>query len=218
MKNVKLFQDFVNESVGDYGNVNDPFLSTNPFKKHQSDVQQQFARMQGILSSVFNIDPSGFGRQIDLDFEVNDLTIIRVYPNGAGSLDVYLKFHYQDIPYYGIFKNWGSVQGATLQSSFMDAIRFNRENRIKFEGIIRRVLTEWFKPSEGIYTSLKDEVKCIDDMGTLLYIPKGGKVEIEDVYNEGGKPVIYINYKEHIYYISDNDYYYFHWWFENTER
>lgn len=214
MKNLQNFQDFICEAAGDYGNVNDPGLNIDPFTRHTQELSQQHARLQGIITSIYANSPGLFGQDTRFNFEIEDLKIVRIYRNSNGSLDMYLRFEYEEKAYHGTFKNWAAVTGSKLETPFYNAVGFSRENHIKFEGVIRRALMNWFKPKLAVYRTLTDVKTYDDSMGSIVMLPVNAVVEVEDVFTEEDKPIIYIRYKDILTTITGNDYYYFNWWFQ----
>jgi hypothetical protein len=226
-KNILNFEDFVTESLAEFGFAGYGYAGTSAPKDmsstagaenvRQSQHDEQNLRLQNILSNVFattmNIPKNNF------EFDITDLKVVRIFPNNSGSLDMYIKFTMDEGMYYGTFKNWASYSGARFESPVLNHpnIKVHLENSIKLEGIFKQVLNEWFKPNEGEYRPLK-QVKVYDESGNIFMLPEHGKVFVDEVLTEEDKPIIYLTYSDRRYFLTDLDYYFFHWWFEPKEK
>ena len=210
---IKNFAGFLGESVAQYLTPTNMTTQQDPYVEERQRKLQQYARLQNIMMSVF----AGTGNQMnsrdELDFEIQNLTVKRIFRNTGGTLDVHVRFESEEVPFHGAFYNWGNPNGATFKSEYMDAKRFHKENRLRFEGILANTLLEWFKPEEGAYTCLKDTT-LLTFMGTQVTIPAHGKVAVEEVLTEDNKPTIFLNYLGERLALTGLDYYYFHWWFD----
>jgi hypothetical protein len=218
MREILSFERYtgrLNEGLGDYGYVPDPTMSTDALTKHTSDTQQQFARYQTILGAIFNdlSIKAGDGELQDIE----NLTVVRIYPNTNGSLDVYISLVYAGVKHYGVFRNWGSVSGTTFDSKALYRFR-ERETGVRFEGILKKSLNKWFRPQTGKYRVLKDVRVFEEIMGDISYLPAHSEVIVDEVLMEDGKPCVYFLKDDKRYYMADNDYYYFHWWFEPVRQ
>lgn len=195
----------------------DPNLSFDAWDHEKHNMRDQLKRMSDILMNVFSSGSINFSQEL-VDI-IEDLTIVKIFRNRNGSLDIYLKFFYEEEVFYGVFKNWGTISDPKFVSRIFDipAIGFYKENRIKIENILKNVLEEWFRPKEEKYIALK-EVKVYDYLGNIKYIPKGGKIEIINVISEDHEPEIELMYSNQEYLFKGLDFYFFHWWFSAIEK
>jgi hypothetical protein len=226
MKNVLKFDQFINENwdfpgygIAINGNgitPNDPSLSVNAYDKFKANAESQVSRLRYILQGIFSdkavLDKSKF------DFKIENLKIFRVLPNNNGFLDVHIKFMLNEQNYGGCFKDWGG-KNCSFNSSVLNIpqIRYHLENKIKLEGILKKCLNEWFIPFNGEYKTLT-KVKVYDLMGNIFYIPENCMIEVDEVVTEDEQPVINILHNDKMYYITNLDYYFFNWWFEQKEK
>jgi hypothetical protein len=226
MKNILNFEQFVNESLAEFGFAGfgyamgstpmDPSANANmDFEKTVKNNQAR--RLQDILTSVFvaTLNPN----KGNFEFEVQDLRVIRIFPNNSGSLDIYIKFVIDGYQYYGTFKNWGSVNGSKFESAILKhpSIKYHMENAVKVEGIFKQCLNEWFRPDLGEYIVLK-QVKVYNEMSEIFMLPENAKISVDEVLTEEDKPIIYISYSDRNYFLTDLDYFFFHWWFEEISK
>jgi hypothetical protein len=226
MRNLLNFEQFVNESLAEWGFSGFGFAmgSTplDPSANANMDFEQtvrrnQSQRLQDILMNVFAT--TAHAGKTNFEFDVKEFKVVRIFPNNNNSLDVYIKFILDDMQYYGTFKNWASVNGAKFQSPVLNHpnIKFHLENAVKIEGVFKQILNEWFRPELGEYRVLK-QVKVYDDMGNIFMLPENGKVTIDEVLTEEDKPIIYLSYDDKAYFLTDLDYFFFHWWFESKSK
>lgn len=199
------------------GNASDPNLSFDPWDTHKNNMRDQLNRLSDILVNVFNSGTVNFSSELMEIIE--DLTIVKIFRNNNGCLDVYLKFFYEEEVFYGVFKNWGLISEPVFISRIFDIpiIGYYKENRIKIENILKHVLEGWFRPKEEKYIALKD-VKVYDMMGNIKHIPKGGKIEIDQIIAEDHKPEIKMIYSNNIYVMKGLDYFFFNWWFDVIDK
>lgn len=197
--------------------ANDNPLSTDAADQHFSNIQHQMQRLQDMMGSIFSGELSGIA-DTTLDLETfKNLKIMRIYPNGSGHLDIYLYFEYDDEPFYMTINNYTSINGSEVISDIFNLPVFNTKNSIRLKGIIMKVLNDWFKPNLGMYRTLTS-IHVYDDLGNLIKIPENVEVEVDDVLTEDDKPIIYLKYHDKMYYFSDQDYYYFNYWFEPIKK
>jgi hypothetical protein len=196
----------------------DPNLSFDAWDKHKSNLRDEFSRMSDIMTSVFNQTNTRIGKEFEENIE--DLSIVRIFRNNNGALDVYIKFLFADEIFYATFKNWGHYNEPTFKSSITDIpqINYQKENIIRLVGMIKESLNRWFRPIEDdSYRALKD-VRVYDDMGRIFTLQQGSEITIEDVVTQDKEPIIYMSYENRNYTLTGLDYYYFHWWFRNEEK
>ena len=217
MSKIQKFAHFLAENIGMYQNPGNITAQTDPYAEQKAAKMQQYARLQGILMNVFAGQSNFMDKRDELNFQVDNLVVKRIFRNGSGSLDVHIRFESNELPFHGAFYNWGSLNGATFKSEYMDVKRFHRENRVRFEGILVNALTAWFKPQEGTYTCLRDTT-LINDMGEQVTVPVNASIQVEEVLTEENKPTIYLTYLAQPLYLTDLEFYYFHWWFEGTPK
>jgi hypothetical protein len=228
-KNILNFEDFVSESLAEFGfggfgydagakQAQDMSMNAGSEGIRQTNHANQNSRLQNILNNVFAGITDVQKNQFNI--EISDLTIVRIFPNNNNSVDVYIKFKLgSDGLYYGTFRNWGSYSGAKFDSPVLNHPQFKHhlENSIKLEGMFKQCLNEWFMPKEGEYRALK-QIKVYDDSGNIFMLPLNGKIEVESVLLEEDKPIVYLQYSDRRYYLTELDYYFFHWWFEPKEK
>lgn len=195
----------------------DPNLSFDAWDMHKNNMRDRMSRLSDLMSNIFATTNMSFSN--NLEEIIQDITIVRIFKNNNGLLNIYLKFFYDEEIFYGVYKDWGNIREPIFISKILNipGIAGNKENQIKIENVIKQILTEWFIPETGEYRALKD-VNVRDWMGNICTIPKGGKIYITDVITEDDSPEIELEYSKKYYKITNLDYYYFHWWFNPEEK
>ena len=237
-KKIKKYNDFLNEDINqgfspsasfgasDLSGVNtggsvspkDPNMSFDPWDKHKANLRDEFSRLGDILKNVFAQTSVKMGKHFEESIE--DLSIVKMYRNNNGAIDIYIKFMFMDELFYGTFKNWGHYNEPVFKSSITNIpeLMHQKENIIRLVGLIKETLNKWFQPTEDdFYRALKD-VKVYDQMGQIFTLPQGAKVFVEDVVTQDKEPIIYLTYDNTLYTLTGLDYYFFHWWFKNEEK
>jgi hypothetical protein len=196
----------------------DPNLSFDAWDKHKANMRDEFSRMSDILASVFAQTNVKIGKQFEESIE--DLSIVKIYRNNNGALDIYIKFMFMDEIFYGSFKNWGHYNEPTFKSSItqIPELMYQSENIIRLVGLIKETLDKWFKPTEDDYYRALQEVRVYNEMGQIFTLPQGAEVLIEDVVTQDKEPIIYMSYDNRMYTLTGLDYYFFHWWFKSEEK
>lgn len=194
----------------------DPTMSHDAWDMHKNNVRDRVKRFSDILMNVFAAGDMTFSQQLtDI---IQDLTIVRIFRNNNGLLNIYLKFFYEEEVFYGSFKDWGGINEPKFKSKILTIPVIGRfkENTVRTVNVLKQILEEWFRPEIGDYVALKD-IKVYDWMGNICCVPKGGKVYVEDVIDDE-TPEIELVYSDKKYKINKLDYFYFHWWFDPIEK
>lgn len=242
MKNIKKFNQFINEDFGigaqQYGlnlsagfgysdlsqfgsgseQPHDPDLSFDEYDRHKNNLKDQINRFVQIGKNVFNNGVYNYG--YDFISEIEDLYIVKMFLNNNGLLDIYIRFVLEEQTFYGKFENWGGINKPTFTSKvlFLPLINGYQDNKIRLIDLLEQTLNKWFAPHEDFeYRALK-EVNVYSGLGKIFTIPEGGKIKIEDVILQEYKPIIYLNYAGEIYTYTGIEYYFFNWWFKKEEE
>ena len=156
----------------------------------------------------------------DLD-KFTDFKILRININSSLYIDIYISFVFDEEEYFGVYKNFNNIQKEPFKTDLFTDSNYNyidKEYRLKLDNYFRKVLYKWFKPRKGNYTTLKDIV-CKDSMGKKITIPNNNIVEIKFSNDDkNGDASIDILYKNKLYVLDKNDYYYFNYWFEKIDK
>lgn len=205
----------VDPSLSIYGNQDGPYNNAyfrTPYMIQKVvDVMKTIYKDQGYSSIKYD----HFLDDID---NYSDLKILRLHKNNNLYLDVFISFMFNDEEFFGVYKNFNGLQKPTLKSHLFSEQKYSyidNEYILKFDNYIFKLLTNWFKPNKGFYVCLKDIVPCRNEMGETVNIKKGQNVRVLGVNtSKEHKPYILIDHNGDQLHISNNDYYYFHYWFD----
>ena len=176
----------------------------------------QFMKTFKSGSDIITRDSDPFLEDIKL---YKNLKILRIFENRNMKLDVFISFEYDENEYYGVFKNFNGIGKPKLESEiYFDPNmngRFTNEYSLKLSNFFYKKLEKWFFPKKGFYRNLKENNRVKDDMGQIFEIKSGKVVEIIG-YNldSNNKPYAMLKIKGKTYHITNNDFYYFKWRFE----
>lgn len=176
------------------------------------------------LIKTFNKDSSGSYGQIKYDQfledveEITDLKILRINKNENLTLDIYISFFFGEDEFFGVYKKFNWVQKPTLRTDFFTDSRFSyidSQYMLKFDQFIYKTLVNWFRPKNGDYQNLSNNVILRNQMGESVLVPKGAIVTVTgNNKDKDGNPYIEIKWKGYKYILNKNDYYFFKYWFE----
>ncbi len=223
--------DVVNPLGAGYGFSIDPSLSIygtdqdSPYVDYYRRTGGAIARLSAIsknttnsLDQVFNPSKDIFLNDID---NFTDFKILRIFRNNSLHLDVYISFMFNNEEYFGVYKNFNGITKPRLTSELFNNKNFpymDREYYLKLSNYIYKKLENWFKPKKGLYKTLKDECELKNKMGEKISIKKDMTVNVlGSSINKDGKPYILFEINNKEYRLTDNDYFFFNYWFEPTK-
>lgn len=221
MKHLKKFNEltefnhagFNPEGSGVVGYSHDPQLGMDSYDQHASTVLSATRRLNSILSTLNN---SGFIYSVTNDRlingqEIKDIKIQRMYPNGANNLDVYLTFDILDKEYYGVIKNFDTINPEVRSEVFSEpTLITSREWIIRTKGLLLKCVRLWMEIEKGEYLAMKDILVTGTLTGNLYTITKGSKIKVLKCYDNK----LIIEQKGIECLMDGLNYYYFNWWFE----
>lgn len=221
MKHLKKFNEltefnhagFNPEGSGVVGYSHDPQLGMDSYDQHASTVLSATRRLNSILSTLNN---SGFIYSVTNDRlingqEIKDIKIQRMYPNGANNLDVYLTFDILDKEYYGVIKNFDTINPEVRSEVFSEpTLITSREWIIRTQGLLLKCVRLWMEIEKGEYLAMKDILVTGTLTGNLYTLTKGSKIKVLKCYDNK----LIIEQKGIECLMDGLNYYYFNWWFE----
>jgi len=211
---------------GGYGFAQDPSLSI--YSDRDSPYVDYYSRSAGVISDLLTMIKS-YQKNVDYQDikydhfleDVDDFKnfkILRLNVNDSSLIDAFISFELQENEFFGAFKNFNGLNKPKLVSELFTDPRYryiDGEYYLKIENYFYKVLENWFKPKKGFWKTLKNKIPIKDDFGKLLDVKEGILVEVVGVYDdENNKPYITLKLNEKIYYIDNNNYYFFKYWFE----
>lgn len=215
-----------------YGFSIDPGLSIygtdqdSPYTDYYARTGGSVSRLNSISKSVFkDIDQSILRAKSDkfLDDIDNykDFKILRIFKNDSLHLNIFISFKFDDEEFFGVFKNYNWYAEPKLDSEIYSDPRFNymgKEYRLKLSAYVKNILEKWFRPKKDTYKVLKESCPVKNEMGNIKYLKINSIVNIKGVDMEkDGTPYIIMKQNDKKYYLKNNDYYFFNYWFEELE-
>lgn len=157
----------------------------------------------------------------DID-EISNFKILKININNNLNIDIYISFEMYEDEFFGVFKNYNWIQKDTLKSDLFtdDRYRYIDKNYIlKLDNYFRNILDKWFKLDIGKYKVLKNDLKCVDNMGNIVYLKENKIINIVFVsIDKNGHPYAKLKLNDEDYTIIKNDYYYLNYWLEKINE
>lgn len=222
MKYIKELTEFgvqqLNNPVTPWVNQpNDPNLSFDPYDRYTDQTRMANLKLNTILASLIqtgNVYNNRTDRIIDRQ-DLANLVIQRIYSNDSSDIDIYIRFDIADKEYFGVIKNF--IMNPSMSSEcFRDGdLLITKEWIIRTRGLIIKAIKKWFNIASGFYKANK-EIYVTDNLtGTLYSIKLNQKIEVlrcvdDKIIANIGKNIICT--------IDGNNYYYFNYYFDKTEK
>lgn len=223
MKHLKKFnemteftsQRFTQDSSGSPMSINDPQLSMDSYDQHRSGVISSMRRLNDIMNSLTNtgyIFSVGSSKYLSGQ-EIKNIKIQRMYPNGANNLDVYLTFEILDKEYFGVIKNFDTINPEIKSEVFTDgSLVISKEWIIRTKGLLLKCVKMWMNIEKGDYVCMKDILVTSTITGELYNLRKSKKIKVIKCYDN--KIIAHLDNNECL--IDGVNFYYFNWWFEKV--
>jgi len=206
----------VDNSLSIYGQEDSPY-NNNYFKKALMVNKLMQINKNLFAQGVLNIKADSFMEDLE---EFKDLKILRIVQNTSLYLDVYISFVFHEQEFFGVYKNFNNIQKQKLKTDLFENPEFkyiDNTYKLKLDNYFYKILLNWFKPKKAEYIALKD-VKVKDNMGQVKQIPKNSTIKVISSNIDYNDDYIEIKFKDQLYYITKNDYYWFNYWFERKKR
>ena len=202
--------------------ADDKNLSSDGYDKFNLEQRTAVNRLSHMLGYLFNFTNNANILGSKIIEELQAIKILRMIRNNSGSLDIFLSFMIEDEEYYGVMWNYGGMMQPEFISEVQKALRLNKDQMSRLNGLLCRSLEIYFMNCNGTYKCLTDSVRCSDFMGSDFIIKKGTKIHLLDVNLDAND--LFIELRVHIsknnvkdLYIKGLDVYYFKYWFDKIE-
>ena len=208
---VKKYKDFVksNENTGYVGlQPMDPQMSTDPFDRNTALKTQRIRTLLQISYSLVGLR-DGID-DLNADLVIKQVTIVKMFENSLGLLDIYIKFDIDDQEFMGIFQNWGGVSAPVFKSPSFEEVYYSASSKIKLIGMLKIIMNDYFKPEYGNWIN-QVGIYLRDEWGVILFVKPGSRLKVDEVITEDDHPKISLYYKDVLYHIQNIDYYWFKW-------
>lgn len=193
--------------------VDNPQLSINAFDKHEDAIRAGVSRINNILSTLANTSSfRALKSKLGLESQnIESLKVQRIIKNDEVNYIVYVSFMIDGEQYYGYIEKVLDHDPVFKSEVFKDTdLIQTKEWVIRTKGLIIKTLKKWFKPEQGIYEVLKDQIICYSvDTGKMAKIEQGQEVEVIRSYDNK----ILIKYENDYYTLVNDNFIYFNWWF-----
>lgn len=213
-----------------YGMAVDPTMSiysdtNNPYMDNYARMSQIVADLGRTMRELQGVTSGSFQNKIDYFLEdiedYQNLKILRIFENTNLKLDVYISFDFSEEEFFGVFRNFNGINEPKLDSDLLSDPRFsyiNREYYLKLKNYIYKILYNWFIMPPGDYKILSPDLKMKNSLGQAVRIKKGSTIYIKGYNtNADNNPFVIIKYKENIYELGDNDYFFLKYWLEKID-
>lgn len=216
----------VNNPLGPgYGFAQDPTMSiysddVNPYVDNYARLSQVVADLGRVMSELQGSVSNSFRNKVDYFLEdiedYQNLKILRIFQNTNLKLDIYLSFDFMEEEFFAVFRNFNGLNEPTFDSDLFSDPRFsyiNKEYYLKLKNYLYKILYNWFIPSPGDYKILADKITMRNSMGQIVSLKNNATIYVKG-YNvdANNDPYIIIRYKDDIYEITKNDYFFFKYW------
>lgn len=213
-----------------YGFATDPTMSvysddSSPYVDNYSRVSQMATDMGRIINDLRGSFSGSIGNKMDYFLEDIDdfknIKILRVFINNNLKLDVFISYVFMDEEFFGVFRNFNGINKPKFDTDLLTDPRFryiDKEYYIKLNNYFYKIIYNWFIPSPGDYKIMSDELKVKNSLGDNVILKKNSKIYLKG-YNtdQDNDPFLIVKYKENIYKIIKNDYFFFKYWTDKVD-
>jgi hypothetical protein len=216
-----------------YGFAMDPGLSI--YGNDDGVYVDYYARHAGYINHMQQVTKSLMQNNPEFDMKmkkyddfledvnnIKNLKVLRIFPNEYLTIDVYISFEFEGEEFFGVYRKFNDFKKPKLDCDIFHDPRFgyiDKEYYLKLSNHLYKVLYNWFIPDKGFYINLKDDNRMKDELGRLMELKKGTVVEVLGYNKESDdKPHIILRYGKNNYFIENNDYFFFNYWFEKEEE
>jgi hypothetical protein len=190
---------------------------SSPYIDNYTRFSQMSIDLSRIMGSLHGFVSNGMNQKVDMFLEdieeFSNLKILRMFINNQLKLDIFISFVFMEEEFFGVYRNFNGINKPKFNSDLLTDVRFgyiNKEYYIKLNNYLYKILYNWFIPIPGDYIIINDEIKVKNSLGEIISIPKDSKIYVKG-YNtdQDNDPFLIIKYKEEIYKLTKNDYFFF---------
>lgn len=185
------------------------------YQYNKTNIMSNWYEMTTFLHSIVKDYTDKIGYDKDEEVILTDITIIKIAPSNSGnSINMYIKFKYNDLELFGKWVNWGLEN--TLGYQFIcQPLKDNihEELWIKITGKLKKIISEFLKPKAGIYKMITKELVIYSELGQISRLHKNDIIEV--IWSDNNK--IKFNYKDKKWQINTPVYWWFNWYFDKIK-
>ena len=210
-----------------YGFAIDPSLSIygtdsdSPYVDYYSRLGGSILRLNQISKSTLNNNDNNTKTNDNFINDIDKYTnfkILRIFKNNSLYIDVFISYEFENNEFFGVFKNYNKDNNIHFKTELYTDPNYqyiNQEYKLKLSRYIKNKLDIWFNPKNGLYKNLKNNCPVKNIMGETFLLKINSIVELINTdFEKDGNPYIIIKFKDTEYFIKNNDYYYFNYWFK----
>jgi len=209
-----------------FGFAQDPQLSiysdgSGPYIDNYQRLSRTVQDLARVMKNLYGAGAISISKH-KLDYFLEDvedfqnLKILRIFVNPRLDLDVFISFSFMEEEFFGVYRNYNGIDKPKLDTDLFSDPRFSyidNEYRLKTSNYFYKILYNWFIPSPGEYKVLTDELGVKNSLGENHLIKKGKTVTVKGYNTDAdGKAFLMLNYRDDIYKIIGNDFYFFKYW------
>jgi hypothetical protein len=212
-----------------YGFAIDPSLSiygsdSSPYVDYYSRLGGSILRLNQISKSSLNDIESNIHHNDEFINDIDKFSnfkILRIFKNNSLYIDVFISYEFDNNEYFGVFKNFNkdnnNIYFKTELYTDSNYQYINQEYKLKLKRYIKNKLDLWFNPKNGLYLNLKNNCPVKNIMGETVLLKINSIINVINTdFEKDGNPYIIIKHKNNEYYLKNNDYFYFNYWFKSV--
>lgn len=209
-----------------FGFAQDPQLgiysdATSPYVDNYQRLSRTVQDLARVMKNLYGAGAISISKH-KMDYfledveEYKNLKILRIFENTKLNLDVFVSFMFMDEEFFGVFRNFNGIDKPVFDSDLYSDPRLtyiDGEYRLKTSNYFYKIIYNWFIPSICDYGVLTDELNVTNSLGEKHIIKKGKIITIKGYNTDAdNKPFLMINFKDDIYKITGNDFFFFKYW------
>lgn len=209
-----------------FAQAQDPSLSiysdgSGPYIDNYQRLSRTVQDLSRVMKNLYGAGATSISRH-KMDYFLDDVEdfqnfkILRIFENPKLNLDVFISYVFMDEEFFGVFRNFNGIDKAKLDTDLFNDPRFSyidKEYKLKLSNYFHKILYNWFIPSISNYKVMKDELDVKNSLGSNFIIKKGQSIKVKGYNTDAdNKAFLMINFKDDIYKITGNDFYFFKYW------
>ena len=209
-----------------FGFAQDPQLSiysdgSSPYIDNYQRLSRTVQDLARVMKNLYGAGAISISKH-KLDYFLEDvedfqnLKILRIFINQRLELDVFISYSFMEEEFFGVYRNYNGIDKPKLDTDLFSDPRFSyidNEYRLKTSNYFYKILYNWFIPSPGDYKVLSDELVVKSSIGEEHLIKRGKTITVKGYNTDAdGKAFLMIIYRDDIYKIIGNDFYFFKYW------
>jgi len=209
-----------------FGFAQDPSLSiysddSSPYIDNYQRLSRTVQDLARVMKNLYGAGAISISKH-KLDYFLEDvedfqnLKILRIFQNQKLHLDVFISFVFMEEEFFGVYRDFNGLDKPKLDTDLFSDPRFSYidgEYKLKMSNYFYKILYNWFIPTVGDWKVLTDELDVKNSLGDNHIIKKGATIKIKGYNTDAdNRSFLMLNYKEDVYKITGNNFYFFKYW------